>query len=269
MRRVRAARAALFGLAFAILSAGGGTTPASADDAAAVRARLATVAAEAAANQRQINDLQTQIDARQQAIAAEREQIRSLAKAIYVEPESTLVVVAQSPDLSEALSRVTGLLVAGARARAAKRNLDSDLERLSAERAQLRARQADLAAQQRELENEYARLAALEQVAAPAQPAPPPAPSGSIPDLIRQAWAPLGPAMQAWAVRLAFCESTLNPLAVNRISGAAGLFQFMPRTWAATPWRDRSPFDPSANAAAAAWLYQRYGAGQWDCSSRI
>lgn len=262
MRRVLAAVAALFALASS-------TTPASADDEATVRDRLATVADQAAQNRQQIDRLQTQITDRQSHVNAERQQLKGLAKAIYVEPDNTLVVIAQSPDLADALSRVTDLLVAAGRARATKRALDDDLARLNTEQSQLRGRQADLEGQQKALENEYARLAALAAVAAPEQPAPPPAPAGSIPALIRQAWAPLGPALQDWAVRLATCESTLNPMAVNRSSGAAGLFQFMPSTWASTPWHAQSPFDAAANAAAAAWLYQRSGAGQWSCSSRI
>lgn len=260
--RVTAALAAVF----CMLAA---AAPASAEDAAAVRQRLAAVADQAARNRDQVAGLQAEIADRQQRVAAEREQLRTLAKAIYVQPEDTLVVIAQAPSLSEALSRVTDLLAAAARARATKSALDADLARLAQEQDALRQRQADLDAQQTELENEYARLAAIASVAAPERPAPPPAPAGSIPALIQGAWAPLGPDAQDWALRLAFCESTLNPLAVNASSGAAGLFQFMPTTWAGTPWHAQSPFDPAANAAAAAWLYQRYGAGQWSCSSRI
>lgn len=266
MRRLVASVAAFGAL---LTGLGSGTLPASAEDEAAVRGRLATVADQAAQNRQQLDALQVRIEERRHRIESERDQLRGLAKAIYVQPENTLVVIAQSPDLSDAVSRVTDLLVAAGRARATKRALDQDLIRLAADQAQLRDRQSQLDAQQRELENEFARLAALAAVAAPEKPAPPPAPTGSIPDIIRQAWAPLGPAMQAWAIRLASCESTLNPLAVNRYSGAAGLFQFMPQTWAASPWHASSPFDPAANSAAAAWLYQKYGASQWDCSRRI
>ena len=35
----------------------------------------------------------------------------------------------------------------------------------------------------------------------------------------------------SWALRVANCESHYNPLAINRSSGASGLFQFMPSTW--------------------------------------
>lgn len=58
------------------------------------------------------------------------------------------------------------------------------------------------------------------------------------------------------------CESNGDPNAVNPYSGAAGLFQFLPSTWASTApkagYPDASPFDPEANTASAAWLANRY-----------
>ena len=90
----------------------------------------------------------------------------------------------------------------------------------------------------------------------------------SIPDIIRSAFTPLGPDTADWALRIASCESTNNPDAVNASSGAEGLFQFLPSTWALTPWANSSPFDPSANAQAAAWLYANSGgADNWECKA--
>jgi hypothetical protein len=43
------------------------------------------------------------------------------------------------------------------------------------------------------------------------------------------------------------------------------LFQFLPSTWAFTPYAKYSPFDPKYNALAAAWLYSRDGPSQWVC----
>jgi len=51
----------------------------------------------------------------------------------------------------------------------------------------------------------------------------------------------------------------LPPELVNSDSGASGLFQFHAGTWSGTPWASQSPFDPVANANAAAWLYSHYG----------
>lgn len=58
------------------------------------------------------------------------------------------------------------------------------------------------------------------------------------------------------------CESNGDPDAVNPYSGAAGLFQFLPPTWASTApkagYPEASPHDPEANIASAAWLANRY-----------
>ena len=57
------------------------------------------------------------------------------------------------------------------------------------------------------------------------------------------------------------CESRGDPLAYNPVSGASGLFQFIPSTWAwAAPgagFPGASPFEPDANVGAAAWLVQQ------------
>ena len=78
-------------------------------------------------------------------------------------------------------------------------------------------------------------------------------------------FSPLGARAVQWAINVAYCESRYHPNSVNTDSGASGLFQFMPGTWSGTPWAGQSPFDPVANAQAAAWLYNRYGPGRWTC----
>jgi len=72
---------------------------------------------------------------------------------------------------------------------------------------------------------------------------------------------------RAWAYRVAWCESRYDPGAYNRWSGASGLYQFLPTTWRNTPQgrAGLSPFDPYANAEAAAWLYRVGGPGHWAC----
>jgi soluble lytic murein transglycosylase-like protein len=99
----------------------------------------------------------------------------------------------------------------------------------------------------------------------PAAPAAVPKPTGDIQLLIWNTFAPLGPQAQAWALRVAYCESRYHPNSVNSKSGAMGLFQFLPSTWAFTPYASQSPFDPVANTRAALWLYQRDGPSQWSC----
>lgn len=58
------------------------------------------------------------------------------------------------------------------------------------------------------------------------------------------------------------CESVGDPNAVNPYSGASGLFQFMPGTWAVASVEagvgDRSVFDGEANIIAASWLAEYY-----------
>jgi peptidoglycan hydrolase CwlO-like protein len=64
------------------------------------------------------------------------------------------------------------------------------------------------------------------------------------------------------ALAIIRCESNGDPNAYNPYSGASGLFQFLPSTWATTAPRagypDASPFEPEANTASAAWLANRY-----------
>jgi Transglycosylase SLT domain len=66
------------------------------------------------------------------------------------------------------------------------------------------------------------------------------------------------------ALRIIQCESLGDPDAYNPYSGASGLFQFLPSTWASTApkagFPDASVFDPVANIGAAAWLANRYDA---------
>ena len=85
----------------------------------------------------------------------------------------------------------------------------------------------------------------------------------------------IGSAAAAWGadpdqlLRVAWCESRYNPYAVNARSGAAGLFQFMPATWAANSVRagygGASVFDAVANANTAAYMFRNGQAAQWSC----
>ena len=66
------------------------------------------------------------------------------------------------------------------------------------------------------------------------------------------------------------CESLGDADAYNPYSGASGLFQFLPSTWASTSpkagFSGASAFDPEANIGTAAWLanrYQELGQGYW------
>ena len=64
------------------------------------------------------------------------------------------------------------------------------------------------------------------------------------------------------ALRILDCESNGDPNAYNPYSGASGLFQFLPSTWASTApkagWAGHSVFEPEPNVSSAAWLANRY-----------
>src|SRR5438105_11314060 len=67
-----------------------------------------------------------------------------------------------------------------------------------------------------------------------------------------------------WALRVANCESHYNPLAVNRYSGASGLFQFMPSTWNAN-FPGQNIWDPYAQARGALAFYNAGRTNAWTC----
>jgi uncharacterized protein YraI len=66
-------------------------------------------------------------------------------------------------------------------------------------------------------------------------------------------------------LRVAKCESVLDPNALNPYSNASGLFQFLPSTWATTPYADQDIFDPVANANAAGWMWSVGRRNEWVC----
>ena len=115
---------------------------------------------------------------------------------------------------------------------------------------------------QARLQAQAAAQAEAARIAALSNHPPPPA---YIAQAIHDAFVPLGDRAVQWAFNVAYCESRYHPTSVNSSSGAAGLFQFLPSTWAFTPEHAQSPFDPIANSQAAAWLYHRDGPSQWVC----
>jgi len=66
-------------------------------------------------------------------------------------------------------------------------------------------------------------------------------------------------------LRVARCESNLDPCAVNRAGPYYGLFQFLKSTFDSTPYRDKDIFDPKANAFAAAWMWKKGRRNEWTC----
>ena len=66
-------------------------------------------------------------------------------------------------------------------------------------------------------------------------------------------------------LRVATCESGLDPNAVGGGGAYHGLFQFVPSTFAGTPYADQSIYDPYANANAAAWMWSQGRRNEWVC----
>jgi hypothetical protein len=65
-------------------------------------------------------------------------------------------------------------------------------------------------------------------------------------------------------VRKARCESGLRPWARNP-SGASGLFQFIPSTFASTPYAGRSLWSAKWSALAAGYMHAVGRGGEWTC----
>lgn len=65
------------------------------------------------------------------------------------------------------------------------------------------------------------------------------------------------------AVRIANCESGLNPLAASKVSSAKGLYQFIDATWARIG-AVGSPFDEQESIRQFMRLYPDHP-GMWEC----
>jgi hypothetical protein len=66
-------------------------------------------------------------------------------------------------------------------------------------------------------------------------------------------------------VRVARCESNLDPCAVNRSGPYYGLFQFLKSTWNQTPYGDQNIYDPKAQAMATGWMWKEGRKSEWAC----
>lgn len=69
---------------------------------------------------------------------------------------------------------------------------------------------------------------------------------------------------RSWMLRIPGCESRWNPGAYNP-SGASGLYQFMPGTWASTPYGRRSVWSARWQPYAAAWMLEQGRSREWVC----
>jgi murein DD-endopeptidase MepM/ murein hydrolase activator NlpD len=120
--------------------------------------------------EQKIADLDVQIAAAMQIeamlaqrIDAERAQLRQLARAIYVAPTSILVVIGEAQSLSDLLTRIADLNVAGSRASEIKASLGNDLIELQNARIEEQVARDDQVRQRTQLDSELSQLRALQK----------------------------------------------------------------------------------------------------------
>jgi murein DD-endopeptidase MepM/ murein hydrolase activator NlpD len=104
-----------------------------------VRGKIAEVEAKIADLDEQIAVAQRREAFLTRRITAERAQLRQLARAIYTQPSSVMVVLAEAQSLSDLLTRVADLNVAGKRAAEIKESLARDLVEAEAQRKKVQA----------------------------------------------------------------------------------------------------------------------------------
>jgi murein DD-endopeptidase MepM/ murein hydrolase activator NlpD len=111
----------------------------------------------------QIAQLDSQIADTQARIDVEKEQVATMAKAIYRQPDSLWMLIARTGNVSQALQATSDLVLAGQRAHALQARLEADLAKLQADRA---ARQADLDRENATLDQLNATLGTLSDLLA-------------------------------------------------------------------------------------------------------
>ncbi len=127
-----------------------------------VQAKIAEVSKKIADLEVQIADAQRREAILADRIDAERAQLRELARAIYTAPTSVLVVLGEAQSLSDLLTRIADLNVAGARARELKATLANDLVYLQDTRKKEQAARDEQVKQRDQLASELTQLRALE-----------------------------------------------------------------------------------------------------------
>jgi murein DD-endopeptidase MepM/ murein hydrolase activator NlpD len=128
----------------------------------ALQGQIADVEAKIADLNVQIADAQRLEAVFANRITAERAQLRQIARAIYEQPGSVLVVVAEAHSLSDLLTRVADLNVAGTRASEVKASLGRDLTALEVQRQKEQAARDEQVKQKDMLDSELAQLKVLQ-----------------------------------------------------------------------------------------------------------
>ncbi|HZF27334.1 MAG TPA: peptidoglycan DD-metalloendopeptidase family protein [Steroidobacteraceae bacterium] len=127
-----------------------------------VQAKIVDAEAKIAALEVQIADAQRLEAFLAQRIASERAQLRQLARAIYMQPGSVLVVLAEAQSLSDLLTRVADLNVAGSRAAELKVSLTHDLKEIEVQRQKQQDARDEQVKQRNQLASDLTQLRTLQ-----------------------------------------------------------------------------------------------------------
>jgi murein DD-endopeptidase MepM/ murein hydrolase activator NlpD len=120
---------------------------------AVLSAQIAAADQRIAALEMEIERLQAEMDAITIRIGQERVQIAALARTIYAQPDSLLLVLAQARNLNDAITRGSEFVLAGRRAQTIRIQLEADLKRMQADQAQAQADRDEQANKRVELES--------------------------------------------------------------------------------------------------------------------
>ena len=66
-------------------------------------------------------------------------------------------------------------------------------------------------------------------------------------------------------IRVARCESNLDPCAYSKKGPYFGLYQYLKSTWKTTPYHNHDIYDPKAQALATGWMWKQGRKNEWAC----
>lgn len=259
-------------------------TPTPAPDSTSLQAQLDQDLAKLSQLNQQVQQAQASLDAVNTQLAADQQKEKELqqklsdmARLEYEQPVFNLSTLLNAQSLSQVLGNIAQQRLVSGRQRdllaqattvrqheeQAKKAATDQLNQITAAREEA----AQIAAKALASRNAALQSLASQAASVACGSGPNGCPSGSIQQIITAAFAPQGQAAVTWGLRIAKCESGYNPNAVNP-SGATGLFQFMPSTFANTPpgKAGGSIWDPVAQSQAAAWMYSQGRQGEWQCN---
>lgn len=258
------------------------------DELDEVKQAIETVQAETAWVRERISELSRQIDARQQLLNRRAAEAYMGERAVgfgSVLGAGSFTDLQDSLEFLDAVSQRDQDVLVSLRER--KAEVERQQVRLEALEEELRGKQERLEAtatglveklrQQHSLLRQWTEKSASDADSGGDSPGslPPPGPPApsvvpgrdAVVELIRDHFDSLGSRTEAAALCVAEAESNFDPLAENPSTGAAGVFQFLPSTWASLSELagrgGASVFDARANVAVAAWAVAEYGWHPW------